>query len=154
LEIKSNTNSLELLFKPKSVLIFEAKPKIAFFIEGFIRQGFDLEKLYLVSAREDEILGIKCYKSIDDVPANTIDLLILSIRRELIVQNLKDLLSKKKINFIHIFTAGTAESGEVGIKVERDLKEVLMNYPETRSIGPNCMGLYCLPIGRFAFQNG
>jgi len=152
LEIKSNTNSLELLFKPTNVLIFEAKPKIAFFIEGFIRQGFDLEKLYLVSPKEDELLGIKCYKSIDDVPADTIDLLILSIRRELVVQNLKDILSKKKINFIHIFTAGTGESDEVGLKIERDLKEILMNYPETRSIGPNCMGLYC-PRGKVAYYS-
>lgn len=152
MEIKSNINSLELLFKPKNVLIFEAKAKIAFFIEGFIRQGFDLEKLFLVSPKEDEILGIKCYKSIDDVPADTIDLLILSIRRELVVQNLKDLLSKKKINYIHIFTAGTAESGEVGLKIEHDLKEVLMNYPGTRSIGPNCMGLYC-PRGKVAYYS-
>ncbi len=152
MEIKSNTNSLELLFKPTNVLIFEAKPKISFFIEGFVRQRFDLEKLYLVSPKEDELLGIKCFKSIDDVPADTIDLLILSIRREIVVQTLKELLSKKRINFIHIFTAGTAESDEVGLKIESDLKEILMNYPETRSIGPNCMGLYC-PRGKVAYYS-
>ncbi len=152
METKSNTKSLDLLFRPKNVLIFEAKAKIAFFIEGFIRQGFDLEKLYLVSPKEDEILGIKCYKSIDDVPADTIDLMILSIRREIVVQNLNEVLSKKKINFIHIFTAGTAESDEVGLKIERDLKEILMNYPDTRGIGPNCMGLYC-PRGKVAYYS-
>jgi len=30
--------SFERLFKPKNVLIYDAKPKISFFVDGFIRQ--------------------------------------------------------------------------------------------------------------------
>ena len=47
--------SFERLFKPKNVLIYDAKPKISFFVDGFIRQGYDLENLYLVSTKVEEL---------------------------------------------------------------------------------------------------
>jgi len=144
--------SFERLFKPKNVLIFEAQAKISFFIEGFLRQGYDLENLYLVSSKEEQLSGIKCYKSIDDVPIDTIDLLILSVRRDILVQSFTDILSKKKIRYVHIFTAGTGEFDDKGIKIERRIKEILKNNPDTRSIGPNCMGLYC-PHGKIAYYS-
>jgi len=151
-EKRNKGMSFERLFKPKNVLIFEAQAKISFFIKGFLRQEFDLENLYLVSSKEDELLGIKCYRSIDDVPIDTIDLLILSVRRDILVQSFTDILSKKKIRFVHIFTAGTGEFDDEGIKIERRIKEILKNNPDTRSIGPNCMGLYC-PHGKIAYYS-
>jgi len=149
-ENRNKAMSFERLFKPKNVLIFEAQTKISFFIEGFLRQEYDLKNLYLVSSKEDELSGIKCYRSIDNVPIDTIDLLILSVRRDILVQSITDILSKKKIRFVHIFTAGTGEFDDEGIKIERKIKEILKNNPGTRSIGPNCMGLYC-PYGKIAY---
>lgn len=144
--------SFERLFKPNKVLIYKLSPKIAFFVEGFLRQGYNLENLYIVSTKEDEFLGIKCYRTIDDVPADKIDLLILSVRRDILVNSFIEILSKKKIKFIHIFTAGTGEFDDEGVKIERKLKEILKNTPGTRSIGPNCMGLYC-PQGKIAYYS-
>ena len=141
---------LDLLFKPKNVVIYDAKPKISFFVNGFIRQGYNLENLYLVSTKTEELLGIKCLKSVDDVPVDSIDLVILSVRRDDLVKELSNLLSSKKIKFIHIFTAGTGEFDEKGVKIEREIKEILNAHPATRSIGPNCMGLYC-PEGKIAY---
>ena len=60
-------SSLELLFKPKNVIIFNFNQKISFFVDGFKRQGFDLENLYLISTKEEEYLDIKCYKTFDDI---------------------------------------------------------------------------------------
>jgi acetyl-CoA synthetase (ADP-forming) len=144
--------SFERLFKPKNVLIYDAKPKISFFVDGFIRQGYDLENLYLVSTKVEELLGIKCVKSVEDVPVDSIDLVILSVRRDDLIKELSNLLSRKKIKFIHIFTAGTGEFDEKGLKIERKIKEILNAYPSTRSIGPNCMGLYC-PHGKIAYYS-
>jgi acyl-CoA synthetase (NDP forming) len=148
----SNNDVLDLLFEPKNVLIYDAKPKVAFFVDGFIRQGYNLDNLYLVSTEVEELIGIKCLKSIDDVPVDSIDLVILSVRRDDLVKELSNLLSRKKISFIHIFTAGTGEFDEKGAQIEKEIKDILNSYPFTRSIGPNCMGLYC-PKGKIAYYS-
>ena len=142
----------ERLFKPKNVLIYEAKPKISFFVDGFIRQGYNLENLYLVSTKVEKILGIKCVKSVEDVPVDSIDLVILSVRRDNLIKELSNILSRKIVKFIHIFTAGTGEFDEKGVIIERKIKEILNAYPSTRSIGPNCMGVYC-PHGKIAYYS-
>jgi acyl-CoA synthetase (NDP forming) len=135
--------SLDLLFSPKSVVIFQAKAQFSYFITGFQTQGFNTENLYLISPTEDEILGIKCYKSIDDLPIDVIDYLILAVRREKLIQTLNEFLDKKKVHFIHFFTAGTGEFDEVGGEIEKQLYEILNNKEiKTRAIGPNCMGVY------------
>ncbi len=142
--------SLDLLFKPKNVVILRVGGAIEPMVKGFKRQGFDLESLYLISPKEETFLGVKCYKSIDEIPAEEIDLLILSIRRDLLVQTLQEVLSKKKVNFIHIFTAGTGEFDKKGSEIEFRIKEILDDYKNTRSIGPNCMGVYS-PKGKTAY---
>ena len=143
--------SLDTLFKPKNVVIYEAKPKFSYFIGGFQLQGFNTENLYLISPSEEEIQGIKCYKSLDDIPIDTIDYLILTARREILIQTLKEFLEKKVVRFIHFFTASLGEFDEMGEEIEKQLVEIL-NNPEitTRAIGPNCMGVYC-PNGKSAY---
>ncbi len=142
--------SLDLLFKPRNVVIFEAKERYKFFIEGFKMQGYDLEKLYLISPTEREIFGIECYKKIDDIPDDTIDLLILAVRRDILLRTLEEITDIKKIEFIHIFTAGTGEFDEIGAKIENQLKNFFDNHPNIKAIGPNCMGIYC-PSGKTAY---
>ncbi|NVM38426.1 MAG: hypothetical protein HWN81_22735 [Candidatus Lokiarchaeota archaeon] len=152
MEKKSKLSSLELFFKPKNVVIFNFNQKISFFVDGFKRQGYDLENLYLISTKEEEYTDLKCYKTFDDIQEDTIDLLILSVRRELLIKSLEDILSKKKVKFIHIFTAGTGEFDELGMEIEHRLKEILDNHKDTRAIGPNCMGLYS-PRGKTAYYS-
>lgn len=149
---KNRGVKFEFLFKPKTVLIYEAKSKISFFIEGFIRQGYNVDNLYLISPTEESLLGIKCYKKIDEIPIDSIDLVILSVKRDFLVPKLEELLKRKHIKFIHIFTAGTGESDDIGIRIERDIKKILDNYENTRAIGPNCMGIYC-PKGKIAYYS-
>ncbi|MFX1364196.1 MAG: CoA-binding protein [Promethearchaeota archaeon] len=142
--------SLDLLFKPRNVVIFEAKERYKFFIEGFKMQGYDLEKLYLISPTEREIFGIECYKKIEDIPDDTIDLLILAVRRDILLRTLEEITDIKKIEFIHIFTAGTGEFDEIGANIEKQLKNFFDNHPSIKAIGPNCMGVYC-PSGKTAY---
>ena len=145
-------NSLETLFKPKNVVIYEAKPKFSYFIGGFQLQGFNTENMYLISPSEEKIMDIKCYKSIDDIPIDTIDYLILVVRRDILIQTLNEFLEKKKVHFIHFFTAAMGEFDEAGGEIEKQLFEIL-NKPKitTRAIGPNCMGVYC-PSGKSAYM--
>jgi acyl-CoA synthetase (NDP forming) len=152
MELHNNSRSFDILFSPSTVVIYQARPNVSFFIEGFKRQGFNLNNLYLISPKDEEFMGIKCYKNFDEIPIDSIDLLILSIRRELLLDNLKDILSKKKVNFIHIFTAGTGEFDDIGVQIEIDIRKLLQLYPNTRAIGPNCMGLYS-PRGKTAYYS-
>jgi len=152
LKSESSQNNFDFMFNPKNIMIYEATQKISFFVNGFIRQNFELNNLYLISPNFDSILDIKCFKSIEEVPDETIDLVILSVRRSILIETIEDILSKKKIKFFHIFTAGTGEADDVGIEIEKHLKKILNRYSATRAIGPNCMGLYC-PKGKIAYYS-
>ena len=114
--------SLDRLFKPRNVAIFEAKEKLGYFIAGFKSQGFNLDNLYLISPTEEQLFDVKCYKSFDEIPVDIIDLVILAVRREVLIESLRKISLKKRINFVHIFTAGTGEFDDVGVEVEKQLK--------------------------------
>ena len=143
-------HSFERLFQPKNIMIYEISPKSSFFIDGLIRQGFDIRNLYLVSSKLDVINDIKCYKSINDIASDSIDLVIISIKREFLLDRIKEVLEKKIVKFFHIFTAGLGEADKIGVEIEKELKKLLSQYKETRAIGPNCMGIYC-PRGKTAY---
>jgi len=64
--------SLDLLFKPRNVVIYEAKEKLGYFIGGFQSQRYDMDNFYLISPVKDTIFGLKCYKSFDDLPIEKI----------------------------------------------------------------------------------
>ncbi|MHA1148794.1 MAG: CoA-binding protein [Promethearchaeota archaeon] len=150
--IKESNISLDLLFKPKNVAIYEAKDKLYYFISGYEQHGFDIDKFYLINPKEEQVMNIKCYKTIESIPEDTIDLFIIAVRRELIISILKEILDKKKVNFIHFFSAGTTEADAIGEKIELEIKEILNSKNlTTRAIGPNCMGVYC-PNGKNTYS--
>ena len=131
-------------------MIYEISPKSTFFIEGLLRQGFDIKNLFLVSSKYDTINDLKCYKSIKDIAPDSFDLVILSIRREYLIERIQEILNVKQVKFFHIFTAGTGEADEFGVEIEKELKKILSEHEGTRAIGPNCMGVYS-PRGKNAY---
>ena len=147
-----NPIPLEFLFKPRNIAIYFASEKLWYMMKGLEEQNFNKEKLYLINSIQNELFGLKCYKSIEDIPEKTIDLLILSVGRDKLIQSLNELLEKKEINMIHIFTAGTGESDKKGIEIEGVLFKIFRNQNyRTRAIGPNCMGVYS-PNGHIAYE--
>ncbi|MFX1259130.1 MAG: hypothetical protein ACFFAN_14845, partial [Promethearchaeota archaeon] len=55
--------SLDFLFNPRNVAIFEASEKLDYFLIGLKEQNFNKNKLYLINSSKEEIFGLKCYKS-------------------------------------------------------------------------------------------
>ncbi len=143
--------ALDLLFKPRSIAIFTASAKLFYFIKGLQVQQFPLDQLFLISPTEAELFGIKCIKTLDEVPLKKIDLCILAVSREKLLAAVKEILANKTVHFFHIFTAGTSESDEVGVQIELELQKLLARFPGTRAIGPNCMGVYC-PAGHNTYS--
>ena len=146
------TISLDYLFKPRTVAMFGASERFEYFFTGLKQQNFDHSNLYLINPTKEEVFGMKCYKSVSDVPVDTIDHLIIAVGRGRLIQSLKDMLPQKKINTIHIFTAGLGESDEKGLEIEKELYGIMNSDGiKTRFVGPNGMGVYSVP-GHLAYE--
>lgn len=146
------TISLDFLFKPRTVAMFGASERFEYFFTGLKQQNFDHSNLYLINPRKEEVFGMKCYKSVSDLPVDTIDHLIIAVGRGRIIQSLKDMLTQKKIRTIHIFTAGLGESDEEGLVIEKELYDIINgDGVKTRFLGPNCMGVYSVP-GHLSYE--
>jgi acetyltransferase len=129
---------MDKLFYPKSVAIIEASSRRPWYINGITERDYEGD-LYLVSSKEDEIMGMKCYKDISELP-DKIDMSIIAINRN----KLKDVIKQcieKKFYTLHIFSAGLGEYDPKGFAIEKDIRQIIKNS-ETRAIGPNCMGIY------------
>ena len=147
-----NPISLDYLFKPQTVAMFGASERFEYFFTGLKQQNFDHSNLYLINPRKEEVFGMKCYKSVSDLPVDTIDHLIIAVGRGRIIQSLKDMLTQKKIRTIHIFTAGLGESDEEGLVIEKELYDIINgDGVKTRFLGPNCMGVYSVP-GHLSYE--
>jgi acyl-CoA synthetase (NDP forming) len=119
---------------------------------GLRQHNFRKDKLYLINPEIEEVFGQKTIKSLEEIPEDTIDLLILAVGRDLIIETLKSLILQKKIKTIHIFTAGLGESDNVGKELEKKMMNILHNNEhDIRAIGPNCMGVYS-PKGHIAYE--
>ena len=142
--------SINTLFNPRNVVIYRASEKLDYFLIGLKEQAYNPDKVYLINSSQNSLFGFKCFKSIGDIPEETIDLLILAVARDKINENLKNLISQKKIKTIHIFTAGMGESDDLGKEIEKESMQILQNNG-IRAIGPNCMGVYS-PNGNLAYE--
>ena len=134
--------SLDAIFNPRSVAIVGASNNPRRWGNGTIRNmlaGGYRHKLYPVNPAEDEVLGIRCYPGISDVP-DRIDLAIIVINASLVpgvIQECIDCGVKGGI----LITAGFAELGskgaEIQVKLARESKEAGFHF-----IGPNCLGVW------------
>ena len=149
---RDTSKYLDYLFNPRTVAVYKASEKLDYFFMGFKEHKFDTNKLYLINPEKEEVFGLKCLKSFDDIPEEEIDLLILAVGRDKILESLKMLINQKKINTMHIFTAGLGESDNKGKEIEKKLISILTNTKNhPRAIGPNCMGVYS-PKGHLAYE--
>jgi len=143
---------LDLLFHPRSVAILGASGKEGkvgrLFMERFIETGF--QKLYPVNLRESEILGIKAYPTITDIPG-PVDLALILTPPAAVIAAIKECVSKG-VKGIIITTAGFGERGEKGKELEGEIARIARDGG-ARVVGPNCIGIYC-PSSRLPFPMG
>ena len=136
------TQQLDRLFNPSSLAIIGAS-KDAYksgggFLKGLIDSGFK-GKLYPVNPRESEIMGIRNYRSVLDIPGE-IDLAYVTTPARTVPQVIAE-CSQKGVRFVVVHSAGFSELGAEGKALEEEMLESARKG-STRIIGPNCMGLY------------
>lgn len=145
-------SELEPIFYPRGVAVVGASNREGnfgrFFLEGFLQMGF--EKLYVVHPREKEVLGVKAYPTVKDIPGE-VDLAVVVSPRDT-VPGIVGECTEKGVKGVVIFTAGFGEKGAEGRELEREIVNIA-HRGHTRIIGPNCQGIYC-PASRVTHFSG
>jgi acyl-CoA synthetase (NDP forming) len=94
-------------------------------------------KIYPVNPRGGEILGLKAYRSVGDIPG-TVDLAVIVVGAPLVTGVLGECASKG-VRTAVVISSGFGETGEEGRKLEDELT-VIARRGGMRFIGPNSMG--------------
>jgi acetyltransferase len=132
---------LDFIFKPNSIAVIgasEDEKKIGHVVfRNLVKQGFE-GKVYPINPKREEILGIKCYPSVKDLPEK-VDLAIVVIPAKGVPSVITDCASAGVKGLI-VITAGFREIGGEGIKLEQEIIELVKKYG-IRIVGPNCLGV-------------
>ncbi len=99
-------------------------------------------KIYAVNPKADEILGIRCYPSLKDLPGK-VDLVIICVPATA-VPSIVGEAAKKGARSIIIISAGFSEAGEKGKKLQEEFLRIARER-KIRIIGPNCLGILYPP---------
>ncbi len=132
---------LSHLFQPESVAVVGAsrdEGKVGHAVLNNILQYEYQGAVYPVNPKADEILGVRCYSSLSEVPAK-IDLVVFVVPARL-VNGLIEQCVEKSVGAVIVISAGFKESGPEGAKLERELRGSV-EKAGIRMLGPNCLGL-------------
>jgi acyl-CoA synthetase (NDP forming) len=130
---------LEYLFNPRSVAVIGASN-----IPG--KWGCDIlnllltrgeRKVYPINRGRAEVLGVKAYPSLAEVP-EPVDFAVITVSSEALPAAMEDCV-RKGVKTALIISGGFAETGKEGAKAEQKIVEIARRGG-IRFIGPNCAG--------------
>ena len=135
------TTNLDKIFNPQNVAIIGASDvegSVGYaIVKNFTQMGFT-GKVYFVNIRKPEILGVKTYPTVDQIP-ESIDLAIVATPAKT-VPDIMEECGKAQVKGVIIVSAGFKETGSEGKALEEKILESAKKYG-IRVIGPNCIGL-------------
>ena len=131
---------MDALFDAKSVAVIGASGtpgKWGFGIISIILMRSENREIYVVNKKGSDILGLKAYRSIVDVPG-PVDCAVIVTSAKDTPAAMKD-CARKGVKFAVLFPGGFAETGKEGARMEREVAEIA-GRGGIRVVGPNCMG--------------
>jgi len=143
-------NKLDALFNPHTVALIGASrdyDSVGYGILKNLVKGcfFESEycspfkgRIYAVNPNAEDILDIKCHKSILDIE-DDIDLAIVAVPAKITPIIIKECV-KKNVKGIIVISAGFAEIGEQGKKLQDEIVEIARSA-KIPLVGPNCLGI-------------
>jgi acetyltransferase len=138
---KQTASQLDSIFSPQSVAVVGASTEPNALgrqiLENLVNYRFR-GKLYPVNPKAREILGLRCFPSVEEIP-DKIDLAVVVVPREHTV-SVVEACGRKSVRGIVVITAGFRETGESGAQAEAKLAELAERFG-FRLVGPNCMGV-------------
>jgi acetyl coenzyme A synthetase (ADP forming)-like protein len=135
--------AMNRIMKPKAVAVIgasDSEGKIGNSVMKNIINGGYQGVLYPINPKADEILGLKAYKSVKDVPGD-IDVAVFAVPAKFCVAAMKE-VGEKGIPGAIMIPSGFAEIGE------HELQDELVAAARahgTRIMGPNIYGYYYTP---------
>jgi acetyl coenzyme A synthetase (ADP forming)-like protein len=133
--------NLDYLFNPKSIAVIGASSKPGTIgraiMENLITRYSG--KIFPVNLKYDEVMGIKCFKSITNI-TDEVDLAVIAIPAKAVPRTLEE-CGKKKVKAVIVISAGFKETGPEGAKLEEEAVNIAKKYG-LRILGPNCLGVY------------
>jgi acetyltransferase len=132
---------LETLLYPKAVAVIGVSrnpDKVGHAVLANLVNGGFTGTIVPVNPGTEEILGLKCYKSLDEYK-NPIDLGIIVVAGKLVKDALRSCLEAGAKSVI-VITAGFKEVSAAGASAELELVEMCRTHG-ARMVGPNCLGV-------------
>ena len=135
------TTNFDKIFNPQNVAIIGASDvegSVGYaIVKNFTKTGYS-GKVYFVNIRKPEILGVKTYSTVDQIP-EPIDLAIIATPAKTVPDVIEE-CGKVQVKGVIIVSAGFKETGLAGKVLEDKILEVSKKYG-VRVIGPNCIGI-------------
>ncbi|MGA2020763.1 MAG: bifunctional acetate--CoA ligase family protein/GNAT family N-acetyltransferase [Candidatus Sulfotelmatobacter sp.] len=134
--------SLDAMFTPHSVALIGATDRPGTVgrtvLENLLHGRFQ-GKLYAVNSKHEEVLGLKAYKSIRDIPSPPVDLAVIATPAATVPQIIAECVAAGTKSAA-VISAGFKERGTEGVALEQEIRERLRGS-SMRLLGPNCLGL-------------
>ncbi|OPY65022.1 MAG: succinyl-CoA synthetase subunit alpha [Syntrophorhabdus sp. PtaU1.Bin002] len=140
-DVPAARDDLFELFYPQSIAILgatDSQGKLGYNVTWNLLSHQFSGKLYPINPRKETVLGLKAYRSILDVK-DPVDVAIIIVPAEAVPKAIEDCCTKG-IKYIVVETAGFAETGEAGRKIQSDIKSLIAKRG-CRLLGPNCSGV-------------
>jgi acyl-CoA synthetase (NDP forming) len=138
--VRRSLIELDALLKPRSVAVLGAseRPSVGrTIVENLERIGFEGE-IYPINPRYETLLGRRCYRSIEELPAG-VDVLAFCVNHERVLDGLRG-AARKGVRAAVVFDAGFAESDDAGRRRQDELVTICREAG-IAFCGPNCMGV-------------
>jgi acyl-CoA synthetase (NDP forming) len=136
--------ALDKILMPRSVAVVGASTdpfKWGYMLLSAVQKGGFEGKIYPINPKASEILGLKAYPSVRDVPGD-VDMALVVVPARAVPSVFDDLV-EKKVKGAVVITSGFSETGEEGAKAIQQIRETASG--RIRFIGPNCMGVTSSP---------
>jgi acetyltransferase len=138
---------LDAMLAPTSVAVIGATSRpgtVGHAVLENLLHGKFQGKVYAVNAKHPEVLGLKTYASIRDIPGH-VDLAIVATPAATVPQLIGECVDAGAKSAV-VLSAGFRERGADGAALERQIQEQLRRG-SMRLLGPNCLGLMNSAIG-------
>jgi 3-hydroxypropionyl-CoA synthetase (ADP-forming) len=139
---RPNPNHLSSFFKAESVALVGASAtpgKIGHSVLDSLANHDYRGRVYPVNPTRDEIMGIKTYPSLGEIPER-VDVVVASVDLRLVPDVIKA-CAEKDIHNLVVVSGGGKELGGEKVELEAEIRR-LAHTLDVRVIGPNCIGVF------------